>query len=330
MDKALKQRLTGAVILIALAIIFLPMLLDGDNRQQLKSQIELPQQPVVNFPNRRMPIGQQKPRPGPSVSQAADIAPQDELLPESSSQTADTVTGETVIDVAVADTEADVGAEEGMVVAPLKNSAQKQEQNTTTASPKLKEEQQSVAIVSEPPVKKEETPALPASGGLWKLQVASFSGQSNAEKLMVRLRRTGYQANIDSLIRDKTTLYRVLVPGYSDRSAANLAALSISKQIEGVNPKAIPPESTVDDPVVSNNEVRPGGRWVVQMGIFGQLENAEKLIKQLSQQGYAAYREKSGNAYKVMVGPIISRTEALKKRDAILSKIKIKGLVKES
>ncbi|MCF6264022.1 MAG: SPOR domain-containing protein [Xanthomonadales bacterium] len=325
MDKALKQRLTGAVILIALAIIFLPMLLDGDNRQQLKSQIELPQQPVVNFPNRRMPIGQQKPRPGPSVSQAADIVPQDELLPESSKQTAEGVAGD-----AAADVEAGVGAGEGIVIAPLKSPAQRQESSTTSTSSESQENKQSVVTPSKPRVKKEEVPAIPVTGGLWKLQVASFSGQSNAEKLMVRLRRTGYQANIDSLIRDKTTLYRVLVPGYSDRSAANLAALSISKQIEGVNPKAIPPESTVDDPVVSNNEVRPGGRWVVQMGIFGQLENAEKLIKQLSQQGYTAYREKSGNAYKVMVGPILSRTQALKQRDAILSKIKIKGLVKEN
>jgi len=317
MDKALKQRLTGAVILIALAIIFLPMLLDGDNRQQIKSQIKLPQQPVVTFPKRRMPIGQKKPRPGPSVSPTAETTPQDELLPESATQGAETG--------------------EGIVITPLKNAPQAQAEsvivdNSSSNKPEKSVEASPPSPVTEQsePVITEQAPALPVSEGQWKLQVASFSGQSNAEKLMVRLRRTGYQANIETLQRDKSSLHRVLIPGYPDRTAANLAALSISKQIEGVNPKVVPPESNTDDPVIASNEVRAGGRWAVQMGIFGQLENAEKLILQLSQQGYTAYQEKSGKAYKVMVGPILSRPEAVQQRDAIQVKTKIKGLVKES
>ncbi len=58
MDQALKQRLVGATILIALAVIFLPLLLDGENRDgQATQPIEIPERPDVDFKTRRLPIG---------------------------------------------------------------------------------------------------------------------------------------------------------------------------------------------------------------------------------------------------------------------------------
>ena len=325
MDKALKQRLTGAVILIALAIIFLPMLLDGERQQQQKSRIELPQQPVVNFPTRRVPIGQHQPKP--SVSQVADetLVSEPELMP------------------ARDDTLSDADKGEGMVTTPLNTGAREQSEDhlavpevepagDADTHTKVENDPQpgNPEIIKPQAVEPEAKPALPISGGPWKLQVASFAGQSNAEKLLQRLRRTGYQAKIDTLNRDKTTLYRVLVPGYPDRSAANLAAQSISKQIEGVNPKVIPPESEIDDPPTPAAVASTSARWVVQVGSFGQAANAEKLVDQLKQQGYTAYRQQSGKIHKVVVGPSISRDKASQLRDQIYKKTNIKGLVKES
>ena len=47
MDKALKQRLVGATVLIILAVIVLPMLLSGrsETLKQETRQIEMPDQP---------------------------------------------------------------------------------------------------------------------------------------------------------------------------------------------------------------------------------------------------------------------------------------------
>lgn len=59
MDKALKQRLIGALVLIALAVIILPMLLGGrpESSQQQTEQIELPARPDgVAFETRRFPL----------------------------------------------------------------------------------------------------------------------------------------------------------------------------------------------------------------------------------------------------------------------------------
>jgi DedD protein len=61
MDKALKQRLVGASVLIILAIIVLPMLLSGqpESGQDARS-IELPPRPAeLSFETRRFPIGGQ-------------------------------------------------------------------------------------------------------------------------------------------------------------------------------------------------------------------------------------------------------------------------------
>jgi DedD protein len=61
MDKALKQRLVGASVLIALAVVVLPMLLSGqpDNQQETRS-IDMPPKPSeLSFETRRFPVGDQ-------------------------------------------------------------------------------------------------------------------------------------------------------------------------------------------------------------------------------------------------------------------------------
>lgn len=48
MNAALKQRLVGAVVLVALAVIFLPMLLDGSGaREDIAREVQIPERPEV-------------------------------------------------------------------------------------------------------------------------------------------------------------------------------------------------------------------------------------------------------------------------------------------
>lgn len=61
MDKALKQRLVGASVLIIFAVIVLPMLLSGrsDTLKHESRLIELPSKPAeLSFETRRFPVGQ--------------------------------------------------------------------------------------------------------------------------------------------------------------------------------------------------------------------------------------------------------------------------------
>lgn len=75
MEQRLKQRLIGAVVLVALAVIFIPMLLQGPiERESTSVPIEIPAQPAVS--SRAQP----DPKPGltptaPPVSPVEPVAP---------------------------------------------------------------------------------------------------------------------------------------------------------------------------------------------------------------------------------------------------------------
>ncbi len=75
MDKALKQRLVGASVIIILAVIVLPMLLSGrsDRLKQESRKIELPPAPEeLSFDTRRFPVGNGERLSIPNAREAAD------------------------------------------------------------------------------------------------------------------------------------------------------------------------------------------------------------------------------------------------------------------
>lgn len=81
MDPALKQRLVGATVLVALGVIFIPMLLErGSDDARLSVQMEIPPQPEIKFkdpqPLDNKPIS--KPQPLKEAVQAAQAQKQAE------------------------------------------------------------------------------------------------------------------------------------------------------------------------------------------------------------------------------------------------------------
>ncbi len=65
MDVALKQRLVGASVLVALGVILIPMLLEGPRNGRDQAAIPIPDQPERNFETRLLPVD-------PSESAAAE------------------------------------------------------------------------------------------------------------------------------------------------------------------------------------------------------------------------------------------------------------------
>src|SRR5687768_10014607 len=65
MEPALKQRVIGAVVLIALAVIFLPMLIKGPAPESGASNVplELPKAPPGDFETRELPLVTPGPAP---------------------------------------------------------------------------------------------------------------------------------------------------------------------------------------------------------------------------------------------------------------------------
>jgi len=72
--------------------------------------------------------------------------------------------------------------------------------------------------------------------------------------------------------------------------------------------------------------------WAVQLGSFAEKHNAEKLIKKLQAQGFAAYinsikTAKGTNITKVMVGPSLHRSEAEQVKVRIQKELNLQGIV---
>ena len=70
MDKRFKQRLAGAVVLVALGVIFIPMLLSGPVQQtRVDIELDIPPEPttpaVPELPDVSMPESEPEPQPDP-------------------------------------------------------------------------------------------------------------------------------------------------------------------------------------------------------------------------------------------------------------------------
>lgn len=73
--------------------------------------------------------------------------------------------------------------------------------------------------------------------------------------------------------------------------------------------------------------------WTVQLGSFGNVENARRLIDRLRDKGYPGYlqRQAEGDTtvFKVRVGPQVARAEAESVRDRLTKDFDMKGMLRK-
>jgi DedD protein len=326
MDIALKQRLVGASVLIALAVVVLPMLLGGrpDEGTQEAQTIELPPQPSeLDFQTRRYPVGE---TPAATTRASEETAPGNLAgsLPQPTPQSpteGDTGPGAVAHveleprafedalpdDSAAADDSIDVPP--GAAVEPV--AAERAEAPPPSAS------------------KPVAAPAAAADGGRYVVQVASFGSIANADRLAETLRGSGYAVLTDKVSSDVGTLHRVRVGPYASEPEAKAAVTRLRQQLADVKPRVVDlqPEraaqvTTPSDPLV---------RWVVQLGSFSNSANAEKPVERVRAEGFSAYKEEiSGSGatiHRVRVGPFLERDEAIRVDGLIGQRLSVDGVV---
>lgn len=358
MDIALKQRLVGASVLIALAVVVLPMLLGGRPEQaaQQSQRIELPPQPAeLDFQTRRYPIGETPASgvPGPANSRAVTPAASSAASSTSSPTSSPTSTGDSPGDVAHvevqprdfedalqgdpsagaadsgAESEAAAPAEAGPEVRDVAQDAPQTLARDVAQAAKPAEPSAATAMPEQASsVPASTVPAAPGSGR-YVVQVASFGSVANANLLAETLRGHGYGVLSDVVQSDVGTLHRVRIGPYASEAEANEAASRVRAQVTGVNPRVVDllPEAaaqvtTPSDPLV---------RWVVQVGSFSAAGNADALVERLRAEGLSAYQETVSSAgstiYRVRVGPYIERDEAIRADALINARLSLDGVV---
>jgi len=305
MDKALKQRLVGASVLIILAVIVLPMLLSGrsDTLNQESRQIELPPKPEeLSVETRRFPIGiPNKP------TMTEDKVPVQQV-PESSGEIVNDRYSREEISEELMSPQANSGNSEIVEQAPdisLDEPAVELEKPPAVTSIILSSGKSPDAL--EP-----ELEEPPADGLRYLVQVASFSSEKNANALANRLRAEKLSVVMDQVERTAGRLHRVRVGPYAERAEADVVVASLRSQMTDLSPRVLDlrpgdsaPVSIPSDPLV---------RWVVQVGSFSNSKSADALVAKLRLSGLTAFSEKVSSAgktaYKVRVGPEIDRDKA--------------------
>ncbi len=337
MDKVLKQRLIGASILIALAVIFLPMLFDApDERPTRELTIDLPDSPQDRAPVRRLPLDPDQARrvapestaevrepvrvEPPPVVQPPRIEPRDPV--ESDIEDRRLTEPEPVSE---AEPEPD----------PLPEPRVPDESVVVAEPEPVVPEDRPAVTEEDSPVSPEPTelPAEVASADgdaepVWLVQVASFGARESADGVVERLNQLGHVAAIDPLIRGETTLYRVVTGPYAERTDAERARDQVAATVAGVEPivRAGPPPAGVR---AADSE--PAAGYAVQVGSFASRNNAVRLRDQLQGHELPAFlhQDQAGSRtiWRVRVGPVSSRAEASALLDQVVDSMPVEGLI---
>jgi len=330
MDKALKQRLVGASVLIVLAVIVLPMLLSGrsDTLKQESQQIEVPPKPdELSIETRRFPVGLPN-KPTSSVqdreTRAGSDSPDTNIPdvssdPERSAGVSATVTplpdGQEVsagsLDSSAVESAADNKAAETLPPSP-----------PAVKTITLKSGKDKGVDIEEPDQSTVDTPR-------YLVQVASFSSEKNANALAGKLRSENLPVMMDVVDRVAGLLHRVRVGPYEERAEADAVVASLKSKMQDLTPRVLDlrpeesaPVSTPSDPLV---------RWVVQVGSFGAVETANALVARIRLAGLSAFSEKvvsdAGTTYKVRVGPELDRDKAVALAKKLKTEHQLEGFV---
>jgi DedD protein len=303
MDSALKQRLLGAAVLIALAIIFVPMMLSKAPPKQASSteSLAIPPVPERKFEIRTLPVE------SPSA-----------VTPSPTSQTAPADPNK----VATVDTNAparvDAHPENNAVPAVAATPAPKPDAKPATAPADVK---------PPPPVA---AAPVAAPSGRFAVNLGVYADQTHADALVAKVKSLGVHAYSEATEYQGKPALRVRVGPFSDRAAAESARLKI-KQSEPKVPSSVVESSEQpkgDAPASALPANRAGG-WAVQVGAFKSEAEANKVRDRLRTGGVASFVDRSGGGdtalWRVRAGPYTDRGGADGARTTIKQKFQLDG-----
>lgn len=214
MDNLVKQRVIGAVVLVALAVIFIPMLLESPEEELGPVGSNLPDRPEMSVRDRIEPLTLPEPPPESDPAQMVLEPPP--------------VDGLTAGDAGSAEAPQPPATEPAPVpmapaepATPLVPEAPVQPPPVATAPP--------VPPPAAAPQSAPE-PAKPLSG--WVVQLAALSNKDNAMALRERLRGLGYTAFVEETKTAQGTQFRVRVGPELERSNADNLRARLEQQVQ--------------------------------------------------------------------------------------------------
>ncbi len=306
MDLSLKQRLLGAAVLIALAVIFVPMFMSGSAPRKADemevSNLAIPPAPDREFQNRVLPVD-------PAAQNPAAPAPDD----NGKLATVDTASAPKPSAPAAAE--------------PTPNA----EPASPAAAPAPVPKAAPAPAATAPADSAKPAPGQAAEGRFF-VHLGIYTATKNADDLVAELKKQGFPAFAEASAFQGKPAQRVRVGPFEDRAAADAARLRINKLKPSVPGSVVQlaGDAKADAPASALPAGRAGG-WAVQLGALKTAEEAGKLRDRVKNAGFAAFVDKvdanGATLWRVRAGPEVDRAAADKLRASIKDRLKIDGII---
>lgn len=206
MDRSLQERTIGAVVLVAFAVLVVPVFLDGpsDDTETVTAAVTLPGQNDQPREQKTIVLERDRTKPVPAARVSAADKPGNVETPA-----------------------------EPVAVAARPSPAPTQAVESAASKAPSPVAKSSAADIApkKPPVARPAaaTPAPASATGMWAVQLGSFSNRANAEKLAADLRNDGFAAFLSQLGTTNGELHRVRIGPQKDRDAAETVAAKLGE-----------------------------------------------------------------------------------------------------
>lgn len=301
MDASLKQRLVGAAVLVALAVIFLPMLIGGPgtDTEEAKVSSEIPERTDYPMETRKVPLTL--------------------TVPESDDG------------VAAATTDYDRVVMVDQTGAPARVDALSGEANTGAPDASPAPKPAPAPVIKPAPAVTEAPPSVPpaqATSGRWAVNLGSYANSANATALVAQLRAEKLPAYSESVTLERKSVQRVRVGPFAQRSEAESARLSILKIRQDV-PTGVVSLEGEKAPAAAKPGVAEG--FAVQIGALRVQKDANALRDRARAAGFSSYVERTstdaGVLWRVRIGPELHRANADRLKTELKTKLGVDGNV---
>ncbi|MGO1541603.1 MAG: SPOR domain-containing protein [Luteimonas sp.] len=338
MDSRLKQRLVGAAVLVALAVIFLPMLVKGPAPDSGVSDLslDLPDRPQsADTVTRDLPLVAPRPRSGDEGALGLGARARDGSGPvDGTLPTVDT---------------ADAPHPDA---ARLASEQPEQEPGPADPVAGTGEPGDAPGASSEEPEAAPEPdpePALPATtaGGDYAVRFGSYGSSVNADTVVNRLREAGLPAGSTRAEVAGRSVWRVHIGPYASRAQAEavrvraatvgtndarVVALDVAPAQPRSEEQQADAAATAPEPAAATPAAAPDVGFVVQLGAFANATDANALRDRMRQLGFSAFTDtvdtERGVLTRVKAGPVVSRAEAERLKSQINDRTQVDGMVR--
>ena len=328
MDPGMKQRLIGAAVLVALAVIFLPMLVQGPAPDSGVSDVPLsmPDAPAGNYETRDLPLVTPGTAPDGGALGMSSTPPPADGAPLPAADAANPAAGPS-----------------SSTNVPLNDGGGTKAESLPAASGEM-------------------FPA-PTAGGDYAVHFGSFASSTAADKVVGSLRASQLPGYREQGLVDGKPVWRVRIGPYASRADAEAARLRAAHVRDDVGARVIALDADVAKPDVAKPDVakpaptavappppavpmpvaaapKPANPapaaastgFAVQLAAFSQPADATALRDRVRAAGFSAFTESvttdKGSLTRVRVGPVATRAEADALKTQVKTKVGVDGIVR--